>query len=118
MRAQAPDRQRRAYELLKFVCGARGQSLLAQGSGYTPANEMAIRSSPSLRALLVGRRNAEAYLARLDDATNWYSPPGPNTTRITDAIVRQLQQVVTLQITPEAALQAMNAEVTELLPQT
>jgi multiple sugar transport system substrate-binding protein len=116
MLTRDPARQREALELMKFACSTRGQMLLAQGSGYAPANEVAIQSSPQLKALLAGRRNAPAYLERLDDATDWYSPPGPNTTRITDAIVLHLQQVVTLKASPETALRAMETEVTSMLP--
>jgi multiple sugar transport system substrate-binding protein len=116
MLTQNKEKQRAAFELMKFACGPQGQTILVQGSGYAPANEAALRNVPSLRALLAARRNAHAYLARLGNATDWYAPPGPNTTRITDAIVVHLQQVVTLETTPEAALQAMRNEVQALLP--
>jgi multiple sugar transport system substrate-binding protein len=116
MLARDPARQREAFELMKFACGTRGQTLLAQGSGYAPANEIAIRNSQPLQDLLAARRNARSYLEQLEHATDWYSPPGPNTTRITDAIVLHLQQVVTLKATPDSALRAMETEITGMLP--
>jgi multiple sugar transport system substrate-binding protein len=118
MLTQDPQKQHEAFAVMKFVCGSQGQEILAAGSGYAPANAVAIGRSEALRSVLAARRNSHAYLARLDDATGWYSPPGPNATKITDTVVTHLQQVVTLKVAPDAALKAMQTEVESLLPRT
>jgi multiple sugar transport system substrate-binding protein len=116
MLTRDPQRQRVAFDLMKFVCGSAGQQILTEGSGYVPANEVAIGSSAAIRAVLETRRNSHAYLDRLQHATGWYTPPGPNATQISDTVITSLQQVVTLKITPAMALKTLAAQVGSLLP--
>lgn len=112
------EKQKAVFELMKLAAGPEGQQLLAKGSGYMPANAVAVEASAELREMLAARKNSRAYLARLDEATGWYSPPGPNSTKITDTVVTHLQQVVTLKVAPEAALREMQTEVESLLPRS
>lgn len=118
MLARDPERQKAAFEVLKFYSGPRGQTILALGSGYAPVNEIAIRDTSMLGDMLAKRRNAHAYLARLDRATTWWAPPGENSVRITNAVRTNLQQVVTLAKSPREVLAIMERETRALLPRT
>jgi len=48
--------------------------------------------------------------------TAWYAFPGENNLKIIQAIKDRLQTVVDKSAAPEAALTAMSADVTKLLP--
>src|SRR5262249_38804075 len=99
MLAREPAQQRATFALMKYAVGPQGQTMLATGSGYAPVNAIAIRDSEMLGRVLAERRNARAYLERLDVATRWYAFPGANAVRIADVITNHVEQVVTLSAT-------------------
>ncbi|MBI1779265.1 MAG: extracellular solute-binding protein [Proteobacteria bacterium] len=111
-----PAKQKAAFELMKFASGPRGQTILATGSGYAPVNEIAIKDASMLGEVLSKRKNAHSYIARLNVATSWYAPPGDNAIKISRVVKDDLEQVVTLRMTPEQALDAMTSEIQPLLP--
>jgi multiple sugar transport system substrate-binding protein len=116
MLAKDPARQKAAFEFMKYASGPRGQTILATGSGYAPVNEIAIKDAAMLGDVLAKRKNAHAYIARLNVATSWYAPPGENAIKISRVVKDDLEQVVTLRLSPEQALDAMTREIEPLLP--
>lgn len=115
MLTQDPDRQKAAFDYMKFAASAEAQTILATKSGYVPVNEIAIRESGRLGKVLSERKNAHAYLDRIAMARNWYAFPGANSVKICDRIKSRLQEVATLQATPEAALAGIGDDVMALL---
>jgi multiple sugar transport system substrate-binding protein len=116
MLTRDPVKQKAAFAFMKYASGPRGQTILATGSGYAPVNEIAIKDSSMLGAVMAERKNAPSYLSRLDVATSWYAPPGENAIKISRVVKDELEQVVTLRAQPEAALKAMTQEIEPLLP--
>jgi multiple sugar transport system substrate-binding protein len=111
-----PAKQKAAFEFMKFASGPRGQTILATGSGYAPVNEIAIKDASMLGEVLAKRKNAHSYIARLNVATSWYAPPGDNSIKISRVVKDDLEQVVTLRLTPEQALDQMTSDIQPLLP--
>ncbi|MBM0105954.1 extracellular solute-binding protein [Steroidobacter sp. S1-65] len=116
MLTRDPARQRRVFALMSYLTSAEAQIAMAKASGYVPANSLAIAQSAALRGLLEERSFSAAVLGRLDAATRWYAPPGPNAIRIADRITTRMQQVVTLEQEPAAALRQLVDEIRPLLP--
>lgn len=104
--AAEPARRREAAQLLSLASGPRGQRILAETSGYAPANgDVRIRTS--------GLRLED--LADPARVTGWYSFPGRNALKLTDLIQSEMQQVATLQASPEAAHEAIVRAARQLL---
>lgn len=115
MLTQDRERQKTAFDYMKFAASAEGQTILATKSGYVPVNEIAIRDSAFLGKVLAERRNAHSYLARIGAARSWYAFPGPNSVRICDGIKNRLREVATLKLAPKDALARISEEVAALL---
>ncbi|KRQ96297.1 extracellular solute-binding protein [Bradyrhizobium valentinum] len=110
-----PERQKLALKFIEFALGPRGQQIVAESSGYYPLNQRSINASPELKSLLAQRPNANAVLSRLDVATGWYAPPGPNAPRIFTIVTDHLLRVVGLKEAPEVAVKALTKEIEPLV---
>ncbi|WP_321897307.1 extracellular solute-binding protein [Burkholderia cepacia] len=108
-----PMKQRAAWEFIKFATGPVGQSLVVSATGSIPGNE---KTAPMLRDFYAKTPQAKAGLDQLPFVTSWYSFPGTNAVKISDILFNHLHEVVTLKVTPAAALPAMRAAVQSLLP--
>ena len=117
MLTRDPDRQRRVFELMAFLTSPEAQTVLVAASGYVPANSLAIAESPALRELLAARSFSTIVIGQLAAASRWYAPPGPNAIRMADRITTRMQQVVTLEQEPSAALRQLTEEIQPLLPE-
>jgi multiple sugar transport system substrate-binding protein len=107
--------QAAAWRYVKFAAGPIGQALLVPGTGYMTSNQIALRDPD-----LLGRYYDQNPLERVaaDQAGRlgpWFSFPGDNSLKISDAIRGQLEAVVTGRRAPGAAMAAMVAEVAQLL---
>jgi multiple sugar transport system substrate-binding protein len=94
--ARARERTEQAMEFLRFA-GSDGQAILAQASGYLP-------TKPGFPG------NGTATLSDFVEPSriiDWYAFPGPNASKIANFIKDVLQQVVTLQMTPSAGVEAV-----------
>ncbi|MCA6112806.1 extracellular solute-binding protein [Bradyrhizobium cenepequi] len=110
-----PERQKLALKFIDFAVGPKGQQIVGENSGYYPLNQRAIGASPELKSLLAQRPNANAVLNRLDVATGWYAPPGPNGPRIYTIVTDHLLRVVGLKEAPEVAVKALTKEIEPLV---
>jgi len=113
--AREPARQAAAWRYIKFAAGPIGQSLLVPGTGYMTSNRIAL-SDPALLGRYYDQNPLERVAAdQADRLTTWFSFPGENSLRISDAIRGQLEAVATVRRSPAAAMAAMVAEVRQLL---
>ena len=111
------ERQAAAWEFMKFVAGEQGQLIVAETTGYIPANLAAIENSPELSDLLAGRPLMAAALSALPRVSAWYAFPGANAARIDNQIAEHMRMVSTLELSPEEALTSLANQVEALLPQ-
>jgi len=85
------ERSEAAADFMRFATSPAGQAIVQQTSGYLPLS------------------------AAPERATAWYSFPGRNSLKIAELIQDEMQQVATLQKTPERALSSMATAVAALL---
>ena len=102
--ARDADRQRAAWEFIKYVTSPEGTTLTAQGMGY-----LSVRKSPLARPELMGdflktNPNAMVTYRQLDEMVPWYNFPGRGGTRIYKLVQDAIQDAFLQRKTPKVAL--------------
>ncbi len=115
MLTKDPQKQKAAWEFIKFITSPRGQTLQAKNAGYLPSNFLAVKNPD-----LLGRYYEEDTLKQtaIDQillAKRWYAFPEPNALGITRVIEKHIRSVVTQGVDPDTALKKMVDEVEALL---
>ena len=116
MFATAPDKQRAAWEFLKFATGAEGATIMVKGTGYMPPNSLPADNANMLKPFYATRPNHLTSLKQQPLMTAWYAFPGDNALKIIAVIKDHLQSVVDGSVQPDAGLAAMAKDVQALLP--
>jgi multiple sugar transport system substrate-binding protein len=111
-----PAKVEAAWRFAKFAAGPYGASVVVPGTGYVPNNALAASSPQYLGDFYATHPLYRAALDQMDRMIPWYSFPGANSVRVTQAIVDNLSRVVDGQAAPDAALHDAAAEVQKLLP--
>ena len=113
--AKDPQKQKAAWQYVKFVTGPVAQTLMVQHTGYMPSNRIAIEGPEHLADFYRRNPNHMTSIRQLPRMTGWYAFPGRNALKVTDVIKDHMQTVVTRQATAEQALAAMSKDVRALL---
>jgi len=116
MFATDPAQQAAAWKFMKFITGAQGATIMVKGTGYMPPNSLPANDPAMLKNFYAEKPNHLTSLSQQPLMTAWYAFPGENNLKIIQAIKDRLQTVVDKSAAPEAALTAMSADVTKLLP--
>jgi multiple sugar transport system substrate-binding protein len=104
--AKDPERTRASWEFIRFATGPRAQAILTASSGYLPAFDLPAEASPTRRL---------SDFVQPERVIPWYTFPGRNSLKIADLIQDEMQQIATLQKTPQRALASMLHEIEPLL---
>src|SRR5690606_4996960 len=115
MFAQDPERQKAAWEYIKFVTGPEGAVVMTKNTGYFPANMLPIEDPNGLKGFYDENPNQYTAVQQLPWLTGWYAFPGENGLKITDVINDNLQTVFDKSEQPLVALDKMSEEVQKLL---
>ncbi|MGI3903637.1 MAG: ABC transporter substrate-binding protein [Janthinobacterium lividum] len=105
-----------AWRFAKFAAGPYGASVVVPGTGYVPNNALAATSPQYLGDFYASHPLYKAALGQMDRMIPWYSFPGANSVRVTQAIVDNLSRVVEGTATPDVALHDAADQVQKLLP--
>jgi multiple sugar transport system substrate-binding protein len=89
---------------------------MVKGTGYMPPNSVPATNPAMLKDIYAEKPNHLTSLSQQPLMTAWYAFPGDNNLKIIQAIKDRLQTVVDKSTAPDAALSAMAADVTKLLP--
>jgi multiple sugar transport system substrate-binding protein len=116
MFATEPAKQEAAWKFMKFITGAEGATIMVKGTGYMPPNSVPATNPAMLKDFYAEKPNHLTSLSQQPLMTAWYAFPGDNNLKIIQAIKDRLQTVVDKSTAPDAALSAMAADVTKLLP--
>ncbi|HSI01013.1 MAG TPA: ABC transporter substrate-binding protein [Reyranella sp.] len=116
MFATDPKQQEAAWRFMKFITGPVGATMMVKGTGYMPPNSLPANDPNMLKAFYAEKPNHLTSLSQQPLMTAWYAFPGENNLKIIQAIKDRLQTVVDKSTQPDAALTAMAADVTKLLP--
>ncbi|NEU98001.1 ABC transporter substrate-binding protein [Bradyrhizobium uaiense] len=110
------DRQKVAWDFVKYMTGPEAQTKLVNTTGYIPANDIAVKKPELLGKFFAENTNAMLGVEQLPILTKWPGFPGENAIKITDLIRDHIQSVVTLRREPKAVLDDMVRGVRALLP--
>lgn len=114
--AKDPEKQKAAWEFLKFVSGAEGGAIMVKTTGAYMASNT--KAAEGLKDFYAANPNQYTAVSLLPYFTGWYSFPGENGLKITDVIKDHLQSVMDGSRTnePEQVLADMASDVRALLP--
>ena len=115
MFATDPERQKAAWEFIKFATGPEGATIMTKGTGYFPANTLPIANPQQLGGFYDANPNQYTAVKQIPRLTGWFAFPGENGLKVTDVINDRLQTVFDKSAEPDAALKGMVADVQKLL---
>ncbi len=115
MHTTDPARQKAAWRFMRFVAGPQGQNIVGRMTGYAVANEVAVQTPELLGDYYKAMPAVHATLESIAYAGPWYAFSGSNASQIDQLVADRMQQVVTLQQTPEDAIQALAKDVDALI---
>jgi multiple sugar transport system substrate-binding protein len=110
-----PERQKAAWEFIKFATGPEGATIMTKNTGYFPANTLPIDDPARLKGYYDQNPNQYTAVRQIPWLTGWYAFPGENGLKITDVIDNHTQTVFDRSATPADALKAMATDVQKLL---
>jgi multiple sugar transport system substrate-binding protein len=112
MFAKDPARQQAAWKMIRFFTEEQASNIVAEFSGYTPANQAVIRQ---LTEKFGNDPNYKVILDQAARVTPWYSWPGKNSNKIAKTL-RDAQEAALLgKKTAQQALDEAAAAIDELL---
>jgi multiple sugar transport system substrate-binding protein len=114
--AKDPAKQKAAWELMKFLTGPEGATIIVKATGYVPATDLPAKHPDMLGAFYANSPNHRVAMEQLPLVTAWYAFPGEHGVKITDVIKDHLQTVVDKSAKGDAVLTRMAADVQPLLP--
>ncbi|HEY8336433.1 MAG TPA: ABC transporter substrate-binding protein [Tardiphaga sp.] len=109
-------RQQAAWEYVKFVTGAVGQTQMAKLTGYMPGNRIAVTEPELLGNFYKTSPNHLTSIAQLSVLTEWASFPGDNSLKIIEVIKGHTEGLVTARRSAAETMPLMVNDVTALLP--
>ena len=114
--ASNPERQKAAWEFVKFATGPLGAFIMARTTGYMPPNKVA--NEVHMKDFYQKNPNHYTAVKQLPYLTGWYAFPGDNGLKITDVIKDHMQSIVNGQRAgePRKVLLDMTQDVQKLLP--
>lgn len=115
MFTQDPERQKAAWEFIKFATGPEGATLMTKATGYFPANTLPISNAQQLGGFYDANPNQYTAVKQIPRLAGWFAFPGENGLKVTDIINDKLQTVLDKSVEPRAALQEMVTDVQKLL---
>lgn len=113
--AKDEERQKAAWEFIKWVTGPEGQKVAVLASGYMPANQRVMEKA-FLGDFYAANPNWRTSIEQIPVARKWYGYPGTNSVKIGRTQKEAMALVMRGDITPEAGLEQLVALTTDLLP--
>jgi multiple sugar transport system substrate-binding protein len=114
--AKDAERQKAAWEYVKFVTGPVGQTLMTNYTGYMPGNEIAVKQPDLLGAFYAAHPNHMTSVQQLPVLTEWASFPGDNSLKVIEVIKDHTESLVTGKRTAEQVMPDLVRDVSALLP--
>ncbi|QRM32380.1 ABC transporter substrate-binding protein [Microvirga sp. VF16] len=109
------DKQRAAWEYVKFATGPIGQTIMANGTGYAPGNRKATDDPALLGGFYDARPNLATGVKQLPLMTGWYNWAGSNAVKIVDVIQNHINDVAAGRKTAAETMPRMKRDVDALL---
>jgi multiple sugar transport system substrate-binding protein len=110
--AKDPEKQKLAWEFVKFVTGPESEAQVAQATGYMPTNKLA---AEVLAPFYAENPNYRTAAGQAGLAGPWYAYPGPNSLEIWRAQRDVIDLVQRGKLSPEDGLKRIASETAKLL---
>ncbi|MGU3496733.1 ABC transporter substrate-binding protein [Xanthobacteraceae bacterium A53D] len=114
--AKDAERQKAAWDYVKFVTGPVGQTQMVKLTGYMPGNEIAVKTPDMLGDFYAKSPNHMTSIKQLPVLTEWVSFPGDNSLKVIEVIKGYTESLVTGRRTAEEVMPDLVRDVTALLP--
>jgi multiple sugar transport system substrate-binding protein len=114
--AKDAERQKAAWEYVKFVTGPIGQTLMVNHTGYMPGNQIAVKSPDLLGSFYAKNPNHMTSIQQLPVLTDWKSFPGGNSLKIIEVIKNHTESLVTGKHSAEEVMPNLVRDVNSLMP--
>ncbi|MBO4220981.1 ABC transporter substrate-binding protein [Bradyrhizobium neotropicale] len=114
--AKDAERQKAAWEYVKFVTGPIGQTLMVNYTGYMPGNEIAVKSPELLGSFYAKNPNHMTSIQQLPVLTDWASFPGGNSLKIIEVIKNHTESLVTGKRSAAEVMPSLVQDVNGLMP--
>jgi multiple sugar transport system substrate-binding protein len=114
--AKDAERQKAAWEYVKFVTGPIGQTLMVNYTGYMPGNQIAVKSPDLLGSFYAKNPNHMTSIQQLPVLTDWKSFPGGNSLKIIEVIKNHTESLVTGKHSAEEVMPNLVRDVNSLMP--
>jgi multiple sugar transport system substrate-binding protein len=111
------EKQKIAFDFIRFATGPKGQAILVDGKGYPPVNSAAYEI-PSVKAFFEKNPLRAPDVAQVSEGMPWVVFPGDNSVKIVRTIRDNVDRLLQQNVTPEQALKDMTTEVRALMPAT
>lgn len=111
-----PEKQKAAWEFMKFMTGPIGATYMVKGTGYLPPNALPADDPALLKPFYAEHPNHLTALKQAPYMTPWYAFPGENALKIISVIFDGLQTVADRSTPPQTALTNIAKDVQGLLP--
>lgn len=111
-----PQKQKTAWEYVKFATGPAAQTLMVQNTGYLPVSQRAVDDPALLGFFYKSHPNQATALAQMGKLTNWYIWPGSNGLKISSVIQDHVDAIVVGKAGAGETMPKLAAAVTALLP--
>jgi len=92
MLTKDPQKQKAAWEVIKFWCGPEGSKVVGQKTGYMPPNQMGAKALVA-EGFYANNPNNYTAVEELPLMTKWYAFPGDNALKITEVIYKAMQSI-------------------------
>ena len=112
-----PQRQKAAWEFVKFATGGEGQAIMAKGTGYMPVNQATVTSPALLGDYYKQYPNQAVALKQLPLLTMWVSYPGNNSLKMIEVIKGYTEGLIDGSKTAGQTMPLLVRDVRALLPQ-
>lgn len=89
-----PNKQKAAWEYVKFLTGPIGQSILVKGVGSVPVNELTVSDPSLLGSFYEAHPNQKVAFQAVPRLTKWATYPGSNPVKVSEIVRDHLRRVL------------------------
>lgn len=110
-----PEKQKVAWDFVKFFTGPDAQTQMAKSTSYIPVNTLAIKDPGLLGNYYKSEPNLMVAVGQLPSMTSWFSFPGENSLKVTPVIEDAMRKVLFQETEPKDALDQITSAVQGLM---
>ena len=92
MLTKDPQKQKAAWEVIKFWCGPEGSKVVAKKTGYMPPNQIGAKALVA-EGFYANNPNNYTAVEELPLMTKWYAYPGVNSLKITEVTRKAIESI-------------------------